>query len=151
MFQGQSQPLKHWNIFTLWHSCLPLKIYCIHQSILARMDYYLFCNYSQTKCFTCLHTSCLWILSLFPGHGLCFLPPILCLAAACHFFFIFCNLAASFHTSSSDLFLGFPTGLLPPRPPSRICYGILLSNICTTCPTHFNPLTHVRYQIIVFT
>lgn len=134
MFQGQSQPLKHRNIFTLRHSGLPVKIYCIHQSILVRMNYYLFCNYSQTKCFTCSHTSCPWIFSLFPGHSLLFLPAVLCLAPACCFF-EFCNLAASFYTLSSDLFLGLQQAFFLEDFPLEFVMGFC----CQTSILHAQP------------
>jgi hypothetical protein len=41
---------------------------------------------------------------------------------------------------TSHLFLGFPAGPLPPRLRSKFFFGILLSNILTTCPAHFNLL-----------
>ena len=67
----------------------------------------------------------------------------------CAGFFVLSNLAPSFRTSSSHLFLGLPAGHLPPRLPSRTRRGILLSSILTTCPAQCNLSTCI-YQSIVF-
>jgi len=61
-----------------------------------------------------------------------FLPQsLVSLAIACQFF-ILSSLVPSFRSLPSHLFLNFPVVLLPPRPSSRICFGIPLSNILTT-------------------
>jgi hypothetical protein len=90
----------------------------------------------------------LWLFDLFPGHDLpCFLHPyVLPLRAS---FFVLSNLAPSFHTSPFQLFLGFPAGLFPPRLPSRIRFGILLSNTLTTCPAQ-RSLSTCIYQSYAF-
>ena len=66
-----------------------------------------------------------------------FLPQsLLRLAIACQFF-ILSSLVPSLHSLPSHLFLSFLVGLLPPRPPSRVCFGIPVSNILTTCLANF--------------
>jgi hypothetical protein len=50
-------------------------------------------------------------------------------------------LVVSFRTSPYYLFLGFPAGVLPLTLPSRIRFGILLTNILTMWPVHLNLLT----------
>jgi len=70
-----------------------------------------------------------------------FLQSLLCLVAACQFL-VFRNFLAFFHTLASHPFLGFVAGC-PLKFPSRIHFGILLTNILTTCPAHCNLLTHM--------
>jgi len=77
-----------------------------------------------------------------------FLQSLLCLAAACHFL-VLRNFWAFFHTLASHLFLGFLAGH-PLKLPSRIHFGILLTNILTTCPAHCNLLTHVWNRSFLF-
>ena len=60
-----------------------------------------------------------------------------------HKFFLLRIVMASFCTSSFHLFIGFPTGLLLPRLPSRIRFVILLSNIFGICPARFIILTYI--------
>jgi hypothetical protein len=70
-----------------------------------------------------------------------FLQSLLCLAAA-RKFLVFRNFLLLLNTMASHPFLGFLAGH-PLKFPSRIHFGILLTNILTTCLAHCNLLTHV--------
>lgn len=77
----------------------------------------------------------LWLFSLFPGHGLPFLPPVaslLCLAFACQFF-VLINLAVPFCISFPHPFLGFSAGLPSLRLVSQSDFGTLLVAILSSC------------------
>jgi hypothetical protein len=77
-----------------------------------------------------------------------FLQSLQCLAALCQFVILH-NMAAPFSTSPSHLLLGFLVGLLPLRLPSRINFGIKLSDFLTTFPDHLKSFNmHVHYQAI---
>lgn len=80
----------------------------------------------------------LWLFGPFPCHDLPrFVHTRLVTANQ---FFLSSNLAASFLTSSSHLFISFPAGLLHPRLPSRIPFEITLSNI----PAYWSILTRMH-------
>jgi len=65
-------------------------------------------------------------------------------------FLVLTNMAVTFRTSSSHLFLSFPVGHLLPRLRSQSCFGFLLSNIPTTCSAHFHVLTRIYVTMSVF-
>ena len=69
--------------------------------------------------------------------------------AAARQFLVLTNMAVTFLTSSSDLFLGFPTGPLPPRLRSRICFGFQLSKIHTKCSAQVHVLTSIYVTMSV--
>lgn len=90
-------------------------------------------------------------LGLFSPSFLVVLPPIY---SSNHSFFLpllaSCSCWAiwrypSTHPSSSRLFLSFTVGVFRPRLPSRIRFGILLSHIFITCPSHRNMLTRLYF------
>jgi hypothetical protein len=70
----------------------------------------------------------IFLLCLFgqfpPGHGLpCFLPPVTQSSCRCPPIFLVKQSVVSLRTSSARVFLSFPTDLLSPKFPSRLCFG----------------------------
>jgi hypothetical protein len=95
----------------------------------------------------------LWLFGPFPGHVLpCSLPPVTHMSCGCPPVFRIAQLAESFRISSSQLFLGLPTGLLPQKFPFKLCFGFLLSIILTTCSAHckLSTLIHVARSLSLY-